>query len=50
MKTARLLSAALLAAAGFTLASCGPARGQSAQAEKTVTVAAARRAIEVKQK
>lgn len=44
MKTARLLSAALLAAAGFTLASCGPARGQSAQAEKTVTVAAARRA------
>jgi HlyD family secretion protein len=44
MKTARLLPAALLAAAGLSLVSCGPARTQSARAEKTVTVASARRA------
>jgi HlyD family secretion protein len=44
MKTARLLSAAMLAVAGLSLASCGPARTQAARVEKTVMVAAARRA------
>jgi HlyD family secretion protein len=44
VRTARLFSAAMIAAAGLALGACGPARPQAARAEKTVTVVAARRA------
>ena len=44
MKTARVVSALILAAVGLSLAACGPARQPAARPEKTVTVVAARRA------
>ena len=43
MKTARFVSALVLAAAGLSLAACGPARQQAAPAHKTVTATTARR-------
>jgi HlyD family secretion protein len=43
VRTARFVSALVLAAAGLSLAACGPARQQAAPAQKTVTATTARR-------